>query len=62
MGYSIVLGGMLSYGFAVGGFAIGTSVPPSGPVLYAVDPRGGSILSPDTDLMAVAPRQGSIIN
>lgn len=30
--------------------------------LCPVDPRGGTILSPDTDPNAVDPRQGTIIN
>jgi hypothetical protein len=35
---------------------------PVGPMLASVDPRGGTILSPDTDPLAVNPRQGTILN
>jgi hypothetical protein len=56
--YSIVLGGLLSYGFTIGGFAVSSAAL----TLYPVDPRQGTILSPDTDPAAVDPRQGTIIN
>jgi hypothetical protein len=56
---SIVTNGLLGYGLVTQGLVQGTATVAT---LYPIDPRQGTILSPDTDPNAVDPRQGTIIN
>lgn len=71
---SIVTGGLLGQGLAIGGFVQGANIaittfadPRQGTILFVdtdiagVDPRQGIILSVDTDLAGVDPRQGAIL-
>jgi len=57
MNVSIVTGGLLGQGFVTGGFV--------SPLIISItdfaDPRQGTLLSPDSDPLAVDPRQGTIL-